>query len=274
MSTVINTNFAAVLSRKHLDTVQREMDKSIGRLSSGLRINSAADDAAGMAIAGRMESQERGLQAAIRNARDAQSRVATSEGAMSEITEILQRMRELAVQASSGVATATDRGYLDLEMHQLVDEIEAIADNTKFNDAKVFSTGQTTYFTDIDVSGTPITVVSTNMNVSMLAITANNVSIGTQALAKIAISRIDTAIATVDGKRAQLGAVSNRIDHTIDNLSNVVINTIASKSRIEDADFADETTNMTKNSVLQQAATAMLSQANASKNTILSLIRQ
>ena len=274
MSTVINTNFAAVLSRKHLDTVQREMDKSIGRLSSGLRINSAADDAAGMAIAGRMESQERGLQAAIRNARDAQSRVATSEGAMSEITEILQRMRELAVQASSGVATATDRGYLDLEMHQLVDEIEAIADNTKFNDAKVFSTGQTTYFTDIDVNGTPITVVSTNMNVSMLAITANNVSIGTQALAKIAISRIDTAIATVDGKRAQLGAVSNRIDHTIDNLSNVVINTIASKSRIEDADFADETTNMTKNSVLQQAATAMLSQANASKNTILSLIRQ
>ena len=274
MSTVINTNFAAVLSRKHLDTVQREMDKSIGRLSSGLRINSAADDAAGMAIAGRMESQERGLQAAIRNARDAQSRVATSEGAMSEITEILQRMRELAVQASSGVATATDRGYLDLEMHQLVDEIEAIADNTKFNDAKVFSTGQTTYFTDIDVNGTPITVVSTNMNVSMLAVTANNVSIGTQALAKIAISRIDTAIATVDGKRAQLGAVSNRIDHTIDNLSNVVINTIASKSRIEDADFADETTNMTKNSVLQQAATAMLSQANASKNTILSLIRQ
>ena len=138
----------------------------------------------------------------------------------------------------------------------------------------MFSTGQTTYFTDIDVNGTPITVVSTNMNVSMLAITANNVSIGTQALAKIAISRIDTAIATVDGKRAQLGAVSNRIDHTIDNLSNVVINTIASKSRIEDADFADETTNMTKNSVLQQAATAMLSQANAAKNTILSLIRQ
>ena len=274
MSTVINTNFAAVLSRKHLDTVQREMDQSIGRLSSGLRINSAADDAAGMAIAGRMESQERGLNAQIRNARDAQSRVATSEGAMSEITEILQRMRELAVQASSGVATAVDRGYLDLEMHQLVDEIEAIADNTKFNDAKVFSTGQTTYFTDIDVNGTPITVVSTNMNVSMLAVTANNVSIGTQALAKIAISRIDTAIATVDGKRAQLGAVANRLDHTIDNLSNVVINTIASKSRIEDADFAAETTNMTRNSVLQQAATAMLSQANASKNVILSLIQQ
>ena len=112
------------------------------------------------------------------------------------------------------------------------------------------------------------------MNVSMLAVTANNVSIGTQALAKIAVSRIDTAIATVDGKRAQLGAVSNRIDHTIDNLSNVVINTIASKSRIEDADFAAETTNMTRNSVLQQAATAMLSQANASKNTILSLIQQ
>ena len=112
------------------------------------------------------------------------------------------------------------------------------------------------------------------MNVSMLAVTANNVSIGTQALAKIAVSRIDTAIATVDGKRAQLGAVANRIDHTIDNLSNVVINTIASKSRIEDADFADETTNMTRNSVLQQAATAMLSQANASKNVILSLIQQ
>ena len=279
MSTVINTNFAAVLSRKNLDTVQREMDTSIERLSSGLRINSAADDAAGMAIAGRMESQQRGLEASIRNAKDGQSLVSTMEGAMQEITEILQRMRELALQASSGVATATDRGYLDLEMEQLVDEIDAIAANTKFNNQAVLTGAAFSFYSDIDISGTAMSTNTADIDATILGVTdaqtninvANN-SIGTQI--KSAILMITSAIGQVDSKRAQLGALSNRLDHTIDNLTNVVMNTIASKSRIEDADFAAETTNMTRNSVLQQAATSMLAQANASKNSILSLIQQ
>ena len=279
MSTVINTNFAAVLSRKNLDTVQREMDKSIERLSSGLRINSAADDAAGMAIAGRMESQQRGLEASIRNAKDGQSLVSTMEGAMQEVTEILQRMRELALQASSGVATKTDRGYLDLEMDQLVNEIDAIAANTKFNNQAVLTGAAFSFYSDIDISGTAMSTNTADIDATILGVTdaqvninvANN-SIGTQI--KSAILMITSAIGQVDSKRAQLGALSNRLDHTIDNLTNVVMNTIASKSRIEDADFAAETTNMTRNSVLQQAATSMLAQANASKSSILSLIQQ
>ena len=279
MSTVINTNFAAVLSRKNLDTVQREMDTSIERLSSGLRINSAADDAAGMAIAGRMESQQRGLEASIRNAKDGQSLVSTMEGAMQEITEILQRMRELALQASSGVATQTDRGYLDLEMDQLVNEIDAIAVNTKFNNQAVLTGAAFSFYSDIDISGTAMSTNTADIDATILGVTdaqtninvANN-SIGTQI--KSAILMITSAIGQVDSKRAQLGALSNRLDHTIDNLTNVVMNTIASKSRIEDADFAAETTNMTRNSVLQQAATSMLAQANASKSSILSLIQQ
>ena len=279
MSTVINTNFAAVLSRKNLDTVQREMDTSIERLSSGLRINSAADDAAGMAIAGRMESQQRGLEASIRNAKDGQSLVSTMEGAMQEVTEILQRMRELALQASSGVATTTDRGYLDLEMEQLVDEIDAIAANTKFNNQAVLTGAAFSFYSDIDISGTAMSTNTADIDATILGVTdaqvninvANN-SIGTQI--KSAILMITSAIGQVDSKRAQLGALSNRLDHTIDNLTNVVMNTIASKSRIEDADFAAETTNMTRNSVLQQAATSMLAQANASKSSILSLIQQ
>jgi flagellin len=255
------------------------MDKSIERLSSGLRINSAADDAAGMAIAGRMESQQRGLEASIRNAKDGQSMVSTMEGAMQEITEILQRMRELALQASSGVATKTDRGYLDLEMEQLVDEVDAIAANTKFNNQAVLTGAAFSFYSDIDISGTAMSTNTADIDATILGVTdaqvdidVLNVSIGTQV--KSAILMITSAIGQVDNKRAQLGAISNRLDHTIDNLTNVVMNTIASKSRIEDADFAAETTNMTRNSVLQQAATSMLAQANASKNSILSLIQQ
>jgi len=277
MSTVINTNYAAVLSQKNLDTVQRAMDRSIERLSSGLRINSARDDAAGMAIAGRMESQIRGLRASVRNAKDAQSLVSTAEGAMNEITEILQRMRELAVQAASGVATSVDKDYLDLEMTQLVNEIDAIAANTKFNDQAILQGSVFSFYSDIDVSGTVIQTPAIGMATSTLTVQATDVNIDNQASAILlasAIADIDAAIVSVDSKRANLGAISNRLDHTVDNLTNIIMNTIASKSRIEDADFAQETTEMTRNSVLQQAATSMLAQANASKQLILQLIQQ
>ena len=280
MSVVINTNYGAVLARKNLDGVQREMDRSVERLSSGRRINNAADDAAGSAIAGRMESQIRGLTMGIRHAKDGQSLVGTAEGAMQEMNKILQRMRELAVQSASGVASGTDRDYLDLEMTNLVSEIDAIAANTKFNDQRVLTGASFTFYTDIDVAGTAITtskasVAAVNLAVTVAAVdissaTSNTSTTGVQAV----ITRIDNALGVVDNRRAALGAVSNRFDHIIDNLQNVIMNTVSSQSRIVDADFSIETTVLTRNTVLQQAATSMLAQANAQKNSILSLIQQ
>jgi len=277
MSVVINTNYAAVLARKNLAEVQRQMDKSVERLSSGKRINNASDDAAGSAIAGRMESQIRGLTMGIRHAKDGQSLVATSEGAMQEINKMLQRMRELAVQAASGVANNSDKDYLNLEMKQLVSQVDAISKNTKFNDQALLEGGTFKFYTDIDVAGSAITTDGADMAASALAVSALTVSIGggvVQAKISSVVSAIDNALAVVDNRRAALGAVSNRFDHIIDNLQNVIMNTVQSKSRIVDADFSIETTNLTRNTVLQQAATSMLAQANAQINSILALIQQ
>jgi flagellin len=279
MSVVINTNYASVLARKNLAEVQRQMDKSVERLSSGKRINNAADDAAGSAIAGRMESQIRGLNMGIRHAKDGQSLVGTAEGAMQELNKILQRMRELAVQSSSGVANSTDKDYLNLEMKQLVSQVDSISVNTKFNDQQVLTGGAFTFYTDIDVAGTAITTTQADMAASALGVSAVNMSIGgatdiTATGIPAVVTKIDTALATVDNRRAALGAISNRFDHIIDNLQNVVMNTVQSQSRIVDADFSIETTNLTRNTVLQQAATSMLAQANAQKNSILALIQQ
>jgi flagellin len=273
---MINTNVAAIKARSNLDRVQRDMDTSIARLSSGKRITRAADDAAGSAISGRMESQVRGLNMSIRNVKDGQSLVNTQEGAMQEITSLLQRMRELAVQASSGVLTTTDKDYLQLENLNLGREIAAIGANTKFNDIAVLTGAAFTFYADIDVAGTDITTVTAAMTTAKLNIATATVSIGgTEAVAEIkkTISILDTAINRVNDKRANLGAVSNRFDHIIDNLTNVVANTESAKSRIEDADFAVETTQLTRNTVLQQAATSMVAQANAQKNSILALIQ-
>ena len=276
MSVVINTNYAAVLARKNLHQVQREMDKSVERLSSGKRLNNAADDAAGSAIAGRMESQIRGLTMGIRHAKDGQSLVGTSEGAMQELNKILQRMRELAVHSSSGVANTVDRDYLNLEMKQLVQQIDAISVNTKFNDQPLLEGGQFTFYTDIDIRGSVIQTPAADMAASALAVSAVTVSIGggvLQANLSNVVSAIDNALASVDSKRAALGAAANRFNHIIDNLQNIIMNTVASQSRIVDTDFSIETTNLTRNTVLQQAATSMLAQANAQKNSILSLIQ-
>jgi flagellin len=286
MSVVINTNYAAVLARKNLAEVQRNMDKSVERLSSGHRINNAKDDAAGAAIAGRMESQIRGLTMGIRHAKDGQSLVLTAEGAMQELNKILQRMRELAVQSASGVASNNDRDYLNLEMSNLVSQIDAIANNTKFNNQELLKGASFTFWTDIDIAGTAITTTGASMQAvkiiggGNLAQATTLVSIGSDAkvtsLTGIVsvISIIDAALATVDNRRAALGAVSNRFDHIVDNLQNVINNTVSSKSRIVDADFSIETTELTRNTVLQQAATSMLAQANAQKNSILALIQQ
>ena len=275
----INTNVAAIKARSNLDRVQREMDTSIARLSSGKRITRAADDAAGSAIAGRMESQIRGLNMSIRNAKDGQSLVDTQEGALQEVASMLQRMRELAVQSANGIASDDDRDYLQLEFTQLFNEIEAVSQNTKFNDTRVISGASFNFYSDIDVAGADISVTGMKAmatalmtSISSVSISSTQSSTSTTGIAST-ITRLDLAIGSVASMRANLGAISNRFNHVIDNLSNVVANTESAKSRVEDADFAVETTQLTRNTVLQQAATSMVAQANAQKNSILALIQ-
>tara|TARA_B100000902_G_scaffold359233_1_gene374857 strand:+ start:656 stop:1495 length:840 start_codon:yes stop_codon:yes gene_type:complete len=275
----INTNVAAIKARSNLDRVQRDMDTSIARLSSGKRITRAHDDAAGQAIAGRMESQIRGLTMNIRHAKDGQSLVDTQEGALQEVAAMLQRMRELAVQSTSGIATSADRNYLDLEMTQLFNEINAVSNNTRFNDTRVMTGATFSFYTDIDVAGTAITTVEVSASAQNLLVSVTSVDISSiqnvasTTAVQAAISIVDAAIGSIASMRANLGAVSNRFDHVVDNLTNVIANTEAAKSRVEDADFAVETTALTRNTILQQAATSMVAQANASKNTILALIQ-
>ena len=293
MSTVINTNFAAVLSRKNLDTVQREMDKSIERLSSGLRINSAADDAAGMAIAGRMESQKRGLEASIRNAKDGQSLVSTMEGAMQEITEGLQRMRELALQAANGTTDTADRSYLNKEYQNLYAEIDRIADNTEWNGRNILNNqangngsslvefqvgmnaGQTISvdfgnFTNVSGSGTFADFVSAGATAG--TISANSTTVA-QTNASAALSSIDTALTAISNQRATFGAVSNQLIHAVDNLTNVVTNSEASRSHMMDTDYAASTSELARTQIIQQASTAMLAQANQLPQSVLQLLQ-
>ena len=280
--TVIHTNVAAIKARSNLDRVQRDMDSSIARLSSGKRIVDARDDAAGSAIVGRMESQIRGLAMSVRSAKDGQSLVNTQEGALQETASILQRMRELAVQSAmrvgvskDGSSVKADLDYLNLEMIQLTAQVEHISTHTKFNDVAVLGGTQFTFYHDIDVAGTTIQTVAADASASGLDVENTDVSIGVGSTinTSAAINKVDLALASVAAMRADLGAVSNRFDHIVDNLTNVIMNTEASKSRIEDADFAVETTNLTRNTVLQQAATSMITQANAQKNSILALIQ-
>jgi flagellin len=277
--TSINTNVAAIKARSNLDRVQRDMDTSIARLSSGKRITSASDDAAGSAIAGRMESQLRGLNMSIRGAKDGQSLVDTQEGALQEVASMLQRMRELAVQSEGGTLAAADRDYLQLEVTQLFDQINAVSNNTRFNDVRVMTGASFSFYTDIDVAGTAITTVEVSASAQNLMVSISSISIGSGQIVgstsgvQASILVIDAALVSIASMRANLGAVSNRFDHIIDNLTNVVANTEAAKSRIVDADFAVETTQLTRNTVLQQAATSMVAQANAQKNSILALIQ-
>ena len=235
------------------------------------------DDAAGSAIAGRMESQIRGLNMSIRNAKDGQSLVDTQEGALQEMGAMLQRIRELAVQAVNGTASNDDQDYMQLEVSQLFKEMRAVADNTRFNDERVLTGASFSFYSDIDVAGTAITVSAISVRPASLGVTVAAISIGsgTTGAASVAgmITKLDSAIGSIAAYRAHLGAVSNRFNHVIDNLTNVVANTESSKSRVEDADFAVETTQLTRNTVLQQAATSMVAQANAQKNSILALIQ-
>ena len=278
MAIVINTNVASLNAQRNLSTSQLGLNKSMQRLSSGLRINSAKDDAAGLAISDRMTSQVRGLNQASRNAQDGISMAQTAEGALGETTNLLQRMRELSVQSANDTNTDDDRASLQAEFSQLQSEIDRISANTQFNNKTLLNgdfsgSGNGAIFHIGANANQTITLNIGNMATSALGVNTTGASIGIQSAANAAISSIDNAIKLVDTERGSLGAVQNRLESTIANLSNVSENISASRSRIIDADIAQETSSMTKNNILQQAGVSVLTQANQTPQLALSLLR-
>jgi flagellin len=279
MALSVSTNTGALMAQAAASSVNKEMEVSMARLSTGQRINSAADDAAGVAIASRLTSEIRGTNQAIRNSMDAQALIDTAEGAHKEIENILQRMRELAVQSANDTNDTTDRTNLDTEFHSLMDEIDRISDVTEWAGQSLLNGNVSAGFTFQIGSGTAtadsVTVTIDTMATSVIGTTANVSALGlsTLASADYAIDVLDEAIQTVNNQRATLGSYSNRLDHTVANLTNVSTNLQSGLGRIQDADFAEETTTLAKTQILQQASTAMLAQANASKQNVLSLLQ-
>ncbi|MBT5578447.1 MAG: flagellin FliC [Porticoccaceae bacterium] len=303
--TVINTNTAATITANALTKNERAMSQTMERLSTGQRINSAADDAAGLAISSRMTSQINGLNMAVRNTNDAISMVQTADGALVEVTNMLQRMRELAVQASTGTLSATDNDALDTEFHALRQEINRVALNTEHNGSAVFASDgasatslqvganasqtidvtfnnfQTLSSSTATGDGTDTTQANSKFGGTLLDTTGDNsgdadfgsLRLDSAALAKAAIYGLDDAIEAVNLERASYGAAINRLEYAADNLANVSQNTSASRSRILDADYASETTELARTQIIQQAGTAMLSQANQQAQSVLALLK-
>jgi flagellin len=281
MALTVATNTGALMAQAAASSVNKEMEISMERLATGKRINGASDDAAGVAIASRLTSEVRGTNQAIRNAMDAQSMIDTAEGAHDEIENILQRMRELAVQAANDTNDANDRTSLKTEFDELVVEIDRIADVTTWAGQNLLTggggAGSSGTFSFQIGSGTTsanqlsITIASLATSGSTLSVSA--LTLGSMTSATSAITSIDAAITALNTQRASLGSYSNRLDHTVNNLTNISNNLAAGLGRIEDADFAAETTSLAKSQILQQASTAMLAQANASKQNVLSLLQ-
>nr|WP_281770653.1 flagellin [Lautropia mirabilis] len=281
---VINTNLMSLNAQRNLSATQSALATSVQRLSTGLRVNSAKDDAAGLAIAERMNTQVRGMNVAIRNANDAISLSQTAEGALSKINDMGQRMRELAVQSANATNNATDRESLDAEFQALSAEIKRNLEGTSFNGTKLFAALATMTF-QVGANNTPtdqIAVVTTNLTAetSMTDILGGGTGGGAAAAdikdvgkSREALGKLDKMLATVNAKRAEFGATQNRFEAVIQTLQVSAENQTAARSRIMDADFASETAALTRSQVLQQAGTAMLSQANSLPNNVLSLLR-
>ena len=278
--TVINTNTAATLTANALAKNERAMATSMERLSTGLRINSAGDDAAGLAISSRMTSQINGLNQAVRNANDAISMVQTADGALIEVTSMLQRMREIAVQGASGTNTGTnDMAALNTEYEALRDEVFQIVDDTQWNgatllDGNVAAAGDQTVDFHVGANASQtVTIDFGDFETGSFGTFTAAHDIDAAGEANTAIGIIDTALTTVNSKRAVFGAAINRLEYTADNLANVSQNTSASRSRILDADYASETTELARTQIIQQAGTAMLSQANQQAQSVLALLK-
>lgn len=279
MSMSVNTNVTSLNAQRNLAMTQSQLSTSMQRLSSGLRVNSAKDDAAGLAISERMSAQVRGMNVAIRNANDGISLAQTAEGALGKVGDSLQRMRELAVQARNSTNSGSDKDSLDKEYQQLASEITRVLGGTTFNGsailgasagAKDFQIGANTTTNDV------ITVTTTDMtgDASVTAVTGGKIDSTSDSTALgTVIDNIDGAINKVNSERALYGATQNRFDSVISNLQTSVENQSAAKSRITDADFAAETSNLSRAQILQQAGTAMVAQANQLPQQVLSLLK-
>jgi len=284
----VNTNISATIAQNALTKNERSMNTAMERLATGKRINGAKDDAAGLAISSRMTSQIRGLEVGMRNAGDAISMISVADGAMVEVGNMLQRMRELALQASNGTTTSADRDYLNTEYQNLITEIERIADNTQWNGNVIMNLasasdtfsyqvgangGQTidVDFVAIDqTNGSAFKVFVTGASAASIAAANTSAALvaGTEA-----ITKIDLAITELNENRANFGAAINRLTYAIDNLASVKVNSEAARSRIEDTDYAKETSELARTQIIQQAGTAMLAQANQAAVTVLALLR-
>ena len=284
---VVNTNVSASIAQAALAKNDRVLGTAMEQLSTGKKINSAGDNAAGLAISSRMTAQIRGLGAAISNANDAVSMVGTAEGALDEISSMLQRMRELAVQSGTGTTSAADRTYMNSEFVALREEIDRIADNTQWNGQNILdgsagaSVGKSTVA--FQVGANEKQTISTtfgnfnNTTGKLSGLASKRLSAATIAsgivVASGAIGEIDVVISDVSAQRATFGAVSNRLTHAIDNLTNVKTNAEASRSRIMDTDYSVATSELARAQIIQQAGTAMLAQANALPQTVLALLK-
>ena len=284
MAAVINTNLASLNTQRNLTASQASLAVSLQRLSSGIRVNSAKDDAAGLAIAERMNAQVKGLNVAIRNANDAISLSQTAEGALGKVGENLQRMRELAVQAANGTNSSADRTTLDEEYTALAGEVTRVLQSTKFNGLSLLNASAPATGFDFQVGAN--NNANEKINIATSDITAGagiaavtgagasaSIADATGAKALAAMDALSTAIDEVSSSRAKFGASQNRFEAVIANLQIASENQSASRSRIMDADFALETANLTRGQILQQAGTAMLAQANSLPNGVMALLR-
>lgn len=285
MSMFINTNVSALNAQRMMSNANASMDVSYARLASGKRINSAKDDAAGLQISDRLTSQINGLDQGNRNANDGISVAQTAEGSMDELTGMLQRIRTLAQQSANGSNTTADRTALQQEVRQLGKEMKRISTDTTFGGQKLLDGSyKGTFQVGADTKQTISFQMSVGFSLSQMATTAGAtagvfdvaataISISDATNAQSVLANVDKLISFVDNKRAELGAVQNRLDSTVRNQSNISQNLSDARSRIQDADFATETANMTKQNILQQAASTILSQANQRPQSALSLLR-
>ncbi|HGP4136869.1 TPA: flagellin [Enterobacter roggenkampii] len=277
---VINTNLLSLTTQNNLNKSQSSLGTAIERLSSGLRINSAKDDAAGQAIANRMNAQIKGMNQASRNANDGISLIQTAEGNLNEINTNLQRVRELSVQAANGTNDTTDIDSIEAEITQRLEEIDRLANSATFNGKKLFNdanvtiqvgAGATTDDTIKITKDALIKATSSDLNTALKS--DGSIDLGDNSKAQAFVTAVDNALKKVDGARSNLGAIQNRLESTINNLNNSVNNLSAAQSRIQDADYATEVSNMSRSQILQQAGTSVLSQANQVPQTMLSLLR-
>jgi flagellin len=277
----INHNIPAMITGNALRQVDRDLQKSLERLSTGMRINRASDDAAGLSVSEQLRTQVRGLNMGARNIQDGISLVNVAEGALIEVESMMQRMRELCIQAANDTLTSVERTYIGIEVDNLKSEVDRIVEGTQYNSMRLLNgedpwgtTGGTLHIgPNNDATADTLLYVIDPMNTVSLGIDGANLLVDTQVNATAGISTLDTALSSVNALRADLGAMTNRLEHALTNQENQEQNMQAAESVIRDTDFASETTQFTRNQILSQSSTAMLSQANMIPQSVLSLLQ-